>query len=187
MIDPQAYLHFLHHTHVFASTVQEILEKKYLRETTKLEITVPQFNLLRLLTQNGRHHVGEMASLLGVSKAAASKNVDKLVRLKLVTREVKQEDRRAISLNLTARGKNVIRKYEELKEERLKAALQDLTTKELDTLMQGLEKVSLLIMEGEQENADLCMKCSAYYVDHCPLRTLSRRCIYLKNRKHVID
>lgn len=182
MVEPEVYRHFLHHAHIFATTVREILEEKYLRQTTSLDVTVPQFNLLKLIAHNGKHQVGELASFLGVSQAATSKSVDKLVRLKLITREVQQSDRRAASLSLTSKGKTVIHRYEALKEEKLKEILENLPTGELTTLMQGLEKVAHLILEKELDT-NRCMRCNAYYVKSCRLKPLCGDCLYLQTRE----
>lgn len=182
MVEQEVYRHFLHHTHVFASTVREILEEKYLRQTTKVDLTVPQFGLLRLIAHSGQHQVGEIAAFLGVSQAAASKTVEKLVRLKLVTREIQKSDRRAVSLNLTSRGKGLINRYEALKEEKLKGILESITAEELAALMSGLEKVSRLIL-GREAGRDRCMRCDAYYARPCILRSKCGGCVYLQTRK----
>ena len=178
---------FLHNAHIFASTVSEILEEKYLRQTVDLDISLPQFNLLRLIALKGTHHVRQIASFLGVSQAAASKNVDKLVRMGLINREVQQQDRRAVSLSLTVRGKNVVQKYEVHKEEKLRSVLNQFSEAELDTLTRGLEKLSHLILKREEDFGDFCMKCSAYYVEYCPLRGLHNTCIYARDRQSVTD
>lgn len=182
MVALEVYRQFLHHAHIFASTVREILEEKYLRQATTLDVTVPQFNLLKLIAHNGRHQVGELASFLGVSQAATSKSVDKLVRLKLITREVQQSDRRAASLSLTSKGKTIIGRYEALKEEKLKEILENLSVDELGTLMQGLEKVAHLILEKELDR-NRCMRCNAYYVNSCMLKPLCGDCLYLQTRE----
>ena len=185
MIQPGVFADFLHNAHVFASAVREILEEKYLRQTTELDINLPQFNLLQVIAYNGHHQGREIADFLGVSQPAASKNVDKLVRMGLVTREVQQDDRRGVSLNLTGRGRKIIRKYEILKEEKLQGVLDNLSLEELHALTRGLEKVSHLILEREEDFGEICMKCNAYYVEHCPLRTLHDSCIYARTRKQL--
>lgn len=176
---------FLRQAHIFASTVHEVLEQNCLRQTTTLDITLPQFNLIRLIATNGDHEVREIASFLGVSQAAASKNVDKLVRLGLVTRKVQPRDRRAVSLNVTGRGKNLIRKYETLKAQKVERVINDLTQEELHALTRGLEKVSCSIMEKERGVADICFKCSAYYSRSCLLRDLHYACAYIRDRKRL--
>ncbi len=186
MIPSEVVSAFLHNAHIFASAVREILEEKYLRESTDLDLTLSQFHLLKLIEYNGDHQVREIASFFGVSQAAASKTIDKMVRLGLVGREVSPEDRRAISLSLTSRGRHVIKKYEDLKEESVKEVLSHLDPDELETLTRGLEKVGHLIFEKEPNVADVCMKCSAYNVDRCPLQSLSDGCIYVQTRKQTV-
>jgi DNA-binding MarR family transcriptional regulator len=176
-----AYLRLLHYSHLFASVVRGTLEDRCLRQVTQLRLTIPQVNLLRLIDHSGTHGVGEMADLLGMSQPAASKNVDKLVRMKLVERQVQESDRRTTALYLTEEGGELIRRYEQLKEEKLKQALGSLGAREMDALTEGLEKMSYLILKGESSQG-ICIRCSAYYTNYCPLRSLAISCSYLKNR-----
>ena len=179
--DAGAYLRLLHYSHLFASVVRGTLEDRCLRQVTQLRLTIQQVNLLRLIDHSGTHHVGEMANLLGVSQPAASKNVDKLVRMKLVVRQVQESDRRATALYLTEEGRDLIHRYEKLKEQKLRQALGGLGPREMDALTEGLETVSYLILKGESSQG-ICNRCSAYYTDYCPLRSLAISCSYLKNR-----
>jgi hypothetical protein len=70
-------MRLLRYSHIFASTVREILESKLLREASPLPLSLSQLHLLKLMTLNGRHQVGELAGFLGVSPPAATKSVDK--------------------------------------------------------------------------------------------------------------
>jgi len=185
MVNADLMHQFLHNAHVFASTVQEIMGEKYLRETVEGEISLPQFELLRLIERNGNHQVREIASFMGVSPAAASKNVDKLVRLGLVARVVQESDRRAVSLSLTTRGRSIIRRYESLKQEKLSRVLGVFSDDEVEAIARGLEKVAYHILAEEGSSRTMCMKCSAYYVDHCPLRGMTDGCIYHRCREHA--
>ena len=184
VISQDLMVRFLHNAHIFAATVQDVMGKKYLQAVAADDISYPQFELLRLIERNGNHQVREIASFLGVSQAAASKNVDKLVRLGLVTREVHQEDRRAVSLNLTTRAKNVIRKYESIKQKKLYEVFEGFDAEEVETMARGLAKVSYQVFKREHGVDPVCMKCSAYYVDHCPIRGLTDGgCIYAQSRE----
>ena len=71
-------LGLLRQTHIFASTVREILEVKLLREVSDAHLTLPQLQLLKLMVRDGQHQVTEVAHFLGVSPPAATKNIDKL-------------------------------------------------------------------------------------------------------------
>ena len=114
----------LRYTHIFASAVREILELKLLREISPLPLTLSQFHLLKLMTVNGQHQMGQLADFLGVSPPAATKNIDKLERLKLVVRNPSKGDRRATLLSVSPKGRRLVRKYEELKTARLSPVLE---------------------------------------------------------------
>jgi len=178
MAQEDAVLSFLHNAHIFASTMREIMGDEYLRRTSDFQISYPQFELLRLIERTDRHQVREMAAFLGVSQAAASRNVDKLVRLGLVTRETRPDDRRAVSLYLTGRGRGVVRKYDELKEEKMQSVLEVLSEDQVEALTLGLGTVALRILQEEEDPGHVCMKCSAYSVDNCPVESLADGCIY---------
>ena len=184
-----ALVDFLHSAHIFASTVRDVLEEKCLRQAADEDLNLPQFSLLRLIANNGGPQVRGMASLLGVSQAAVSKNVDKLVRLGLVARQVQESDRRAVSLSVTPRGTELMRRYEERKRETLEDVLEHFSPDELQRLTRGLGELSYLILQKEQDPREICMRCSAYQVDECPLRAASNGCIYAPagdyDRKHA--
>jgi DNA-binding MarR family transcriptional regulator len=171
----------LHYSHLFASVVHGSLEERCLRQATPLPLTIQQVNLLRLIDHRGTHHVGDMADLLGVSQPAASKNVDKLVRLKLVNREVLETDRRALSLSLTEEGRALIRRYEQAKEAKLQQAVGELSPADLEQLTTALAHVSYQILKGENTRGN-CNRCNAYYTEACPMRALAIGCSYLKTR-----
>lgn len=184
MVNADLMHQFLHNAHVFAATVQEIMGEKYLRETVEGEISVPQLELLRLIERNGNHQVREIASFMGVSQAAASKNVDKLVRLGLVARVVQESDRRAVSLSLTQRGRNIIHRYEELKTAKLNRVLGVFSEAEVEAISRGLQRVAYHILAEEGDGHTVCMKCSAYYLDHCPVQGMTGGCMYHQDREN---
>jgi len=87
---------FLGSTQVFASSVNAVIEKRLLREVGPRQLTSSQFKLLKLVALTDAQTIGDVAAFLGVSNAAASKAVDKLVRRGLLLRNEAQTDRRAI-------------------------------------------------------------------------------------------
>jgi DNA-binding MarR family transcriptional regulator len=170
----------LRYSHIFSTLVQEILEIKYLRETTPLPLTLSQLHLLKLISLNGQHQVGEIAYFLGVSSPAATKNIDKLEGLGLVTRSPSQGDRRATLLGSSPKGRNLVKRYEALKQSRLGPILEHFSDSELKEFTRLLEKFSLVLMKSEDEGEGLCLRCSAYFDQHCPVRVLRDGCPYQK-------
>lgn len=75
-----------------------------------LSITPRQLEVLRYLSQRERWSVGEIASTLGVSSAAATKAVVRLERKGLVRRSENMMDRRCVDVSLTSRGTEALRR-----------------------------------------------------------------------------
>lgn len=172
----------LRYSHIFASVVREILEIKLLNEVSPNTLTLSQFHLLKLISLNGKHKVGQVAEFLGVSAPAATKNIDKLEGLGLVSRQQSKGDRRATLLSSSAKGRRLVKKYEKLKAERLAPVLEAFSTDELDQLAHLLERFSLVLLHAEDSGEDLCFRCSAYFEDQCPVTHLREGCPYQKAR-----
>src|SRR5690554_5442397 len=81
-------------SHVFCTTVTELLERT-LEESSGEALAMSQVKLLLLIAHP--HHtfkVTDVAQFLGVTNAAASRAIDRLVQRGLVDRTVSKEDRR---------------------------------------------------------------------------------------------
>jgi len=170
----------LRYSHIFASVVREILEIKLLNEVCPNPLTLSQFHLLKLISLDGKHQVGQVADFLGVSPPAATKNVDKLEGLGLVFRKQSKGDRRATLLSSSAKGRRLVEKYENLKAKRLAPVLGAFNAEELDQLAHLLERFSLVLLHAEDSGEDLCFRCSAYFEDKCPVTHLREGCPYQK-------
>ena len=172
----------LRYSHIFSSAIRDLLELKVLRQATEAPLTLPQFHLLKLISLNGSHQVGEVAQFLGVSAPAATKNIDKLERLGLVRRSRSITDRRATLLESSRKGRRLVRRYEALKEERLEPVLDSFSDSELAQFTRLLERFSLQLISQEDTGEGLCMRCSAYYDEACPVNHLRNGCPYQKVR-----
>jgi len=71
-------------------------------------LSMPQLTLLMRLYHGGGCGVHDLGSGLGVSSAAASQMVDRLVQADLVARAESAEDRRVRMVELSARGRLLI-------------------------------------------------------------------------------
>jgi len=183
--DPQDLFNLLRYAHIFSAVVQEILELKLLREVSPDPLSLSQFHLLKLIALNGQHQVGQVADFLGVSAPAASKNIDKLERLGLVSREQCKGDRRAILLASNRRGRQLVKRYEKLKTERLLPVLEAFSTADMRRLTHLLERFSVALIDAEQAGEGLCFRCSAYFDDNCPVTHFHDDCPYQKVRRPV--
>ena len=72
-------------------------------------ITTRQLEVLSYLARREHWSVGEVASALGVSSAAATKAIARLERKGLVTRSIDIMDRRCVNVRITRAGSEAIR------------------------------------------------------------------------------
>lgn len=175
----------LRQSHIFASAVREILEVKLVGEVSPAPLTLSQFHLLKLMFLNGEHQMGEVASFLGVSSPAATKNIDKLEALGLVVRAPSKGDRRARLLSVSPKGNRLVRRYEELKAARLTRVLAKFRPEELEQLSGLLERFSLSLLERELAvgGDGVCLRCNAYVESGCAVGRLRGGCPYEKARR----
>ena len=176
---------FLGSTQVFASSVNDVIEKRLLREVGPPQLTFSQFKLLKLVAITDAQMIGDVAAFLGVSNAAASKAVDKLVRQGLLVRNEAQRDRRAIQLSLTASSRQVLATYDAAKERKLASVFSRIPASELERTAELLDRLSADIVDHTARAEEICLQCGIYYRKKCLVRQLARRnCIYHRRRNH---
>ena len=172
---------FLGSTHVFTSAVEEILEKRLLEEIAK-GLTLSQFKLLRMVELTDAHTISDVARFLGVSNAAASKAVDRLVRRRLLRRDEGQPDRREIRLSLTESSRHVLAAYAKKKDLKLAHIFQGFSPEELRRAASLLDRLSAGLIEHQSNPDDVCLQCGIYFRDKCLVRQyVKRNCFYSRN------
>ena len=170
---------FLGSATVFASSVREIVERKLLAETVRAELTLSQFRLLKMVAMTDAQTIGDVARFLGVSNAAASKAVDKLVRRKLLRRTEAEADRREIRLALTDASRKILEAYDVKRDAKLEAVFKDFSTQELERCADLLDRLSAGIVDHGSNPEELCLQCGIYYRQKCVVRKLANRnCFY---------
>lgn len=84
--------------------------KRQTNELYKGKITLPQFLILEVLNREGEPKMSGLARIMGVSTAAVTGLVDRLVNYGYVVRVFDSRDRRIIRIKLTAGGLSLVRK-----------------------------------------------------------------------------
>jgi DNA-binding MarR family transcriptional regulator len=168
----------LRSSHIFASTVHELLLVTPLRLAAPHALTPSQCNLLRIVSLDGRHPIGQAAHLLGISAPAATKTIDKLERLGLVVRRRRGSDRRTRMFSVTPAGREVVRRCDELRLSRLSAALKGVPRHDVDEFVRLLGRFSISLLAGEPSGSGPCLHCAAYVTPGCPVERVREGCPY---------
>jgi len=173
--------------HIFAASVRQALEAEPLAEVSRRGLTVTQFHLLRLVASNGLDRVGAAARFLGVSPPALTKNIDKLVRLGLLTRRASTVDRRALALRVTRRGRALVDRHDDISAARLERALSALTRDETEEFTRLLQVVSLELLKNADTRQGECLRCGGDIAPNCAVAHLRGGCPYQPDGSVEVD
>jgi DNA-binding MarR family transcriptional regulator len=116
-----------------------------MREAAPRELTVPQFRILAYLSGNPQVTSSELAAHQGVSLPAMSKAVDGLVKRGYLQRLGHGQDRRKVSLGLSAAGRRLFLQSKSSVEERISKRLAKLGPSGLSALEKALGLLEKLI------------------------------------------
>lgn len=101
-------------------------------------LSFSQINILMRLFHGGCAGVSEIGDQLGVTNAAASQAVDRLVQLGLIERTEDPEDRRAKRLALTQKGRTLIEKGVEVRSQWIEGLTDALTPEQQNMIISAL-------------------------------------------------
>jgi DNA-binding MarR family transcriptional regulator len=94
-------------------------------------LTFGQLRVLFLLRDGGPVSIGALADRLGVSLASASETIDRIERRELVVRHHREDDRRVVVCQLSARGRHLVEEIAGVRLEGMRRFLGVLTPEEL--------------------------------------------------------
>lgn len=107
----------------------------------KTRITMPQFFVLLHLSKYEKSSMSDVASVLGVTTAAMTGVVDRLVRDELMFREHNKEDRRVVNIKLTAKGVATIKSLLRERKQFIMEIFGTLTQQERDQYLRILFRI----------------------------------------------
>jgi DNA-binding MarR family transcriptional regulator len=155
---------------IFSTAVDEVMAAR-LAAVAGDRITFAQLKVLTLVAHTRAIGVSDVATFLGVSPAAASKAVARLAENGLLERSAHPGDRRAQHLSVTGDGRALLDTYEEATTEALGRLFGHLDPVRLRRLAVSLDRLSLAVVEGrDEDDADACFRCGIYFRDRCLLR-----------------
>lgn len=83
------------------------------RSLADVEVTLPQFRALVVISESPRTTVSALGSALGIHSTSASRLCDRLVRKRLIQRVEGSDDRRETELRLAAEGQRLVDRVSE--------------------------------------------------------------------------
>ncbi len=164
---------------VFSAAIRELFEARAAAEAAIAGLTASHLKLLYLIWRAGRITVGDAAGFLGISSAAASKTVDKLVRDGLLRRARAPRDRRSSLLSATAEGCRLAGAHLEARRREADFFLDEFSARELRMASRLLDRFASAIVGCRAKPEKVCMRCGTCSRENCRFRALGHRtCIY---------
>jgi DNA-binding MarR family transcriptional regulator len=162
---------------VFCSAVNELLERT-LAEASDAQLAMSQVRLLLLISRpEQRFKVTDVAEFLGVTNAAASRAIERLVQRGLVERTISRDDRRAVDLALTDESRALLERFTEVRNEELLSLLADYPDDRLHQVATLLDELSVRLLGLEEGGKDRCLRCGIHFRRGCVVRdVLGREC-----------
>lgn len=112
--------------------------RNYMHFVKASGLSLSHFGILMHLYYRGPNDISEMGEHLDISVAAASQLINKLVDEQLVDRAESPQDRRVRQLTLTAKGRALIEKAIESRNQWIEALPLKLSEQQLDVISESL-------------------------------------------------
>lgn len=105
------------------------------------DISIPHFEIMRLLQESGTQHIAEIGEKLLIPKSQMTPLIDRLVSLQIVERQADEADRRLINIVLTDKGKAIQKEKDRSLRINFRVKLSHLTDEELKELSVSLRRL----------------------------------------------
>lgn len=132
--------------------VFRLIRNKLVRTTLTdigVEITPLQFEIIRLLLEEGNLHAAEIGNRLEIAKAQMTKLIDGLVELNIIERIPDISDRRITKLALTKSGIALLKEHRDIVDNAVKETMSVLSDEELRELNNSLVRVRDILAKLE--------------------------------------
>ncbi|MGA2821231.1 MAG: MarR family transcriptional regulator [Anaerolineales bacterium] len=124
--------------------------KRFMDET---ELSSSQMNVLMRLHFGGKSDVTDIAAGMGVTNAAASQTVDRLVQRKLLERTEDPIDRRFKQITLTAQGQTLVERSFEARRRWMDEMSRVLSLQQQEEIAAALAVLTAAAQKTENRNA----------------------------------
>jgi DNA-binding MarR family transcriptional regulator len=170
---------FVGSAHLFSSALTEVLQVGLLRQVSGTQLSISQLKLLQLLSVAETQTIGDLAAFLGVSGAAASKMVEKLVQRGWLSRVEGTKDRRAAHVSLTSKARRLLADYDQKRREKLAKVFRGYPAADLRRVARLMDRITAAIVDHSAKPEEICLHCGIYFRGKCLVRDLGgRSCLY---------
>jgi len=142
--------------HVIESMIRipPIVHRKLHRELFKvvlqqfgIDIAPHHLMIMKELQESGTLHSSEIGDAISIARPQMTQSIDKLIEMGMVERETNTEDRRKISIRLTQKGQETIKRLDNVMKDSVSAKLIVLSDDELDKLAESFNYIAETLLK----------------------------------------
>jgi DNA-binding MarR family transcriptional regulator len=126
--------------HYFAA-IQRQNQLNLARAMREVELSVPMWRALAALRHKDGQTIAELAQLTVLDRSALGRLLDEMARERLVEREPLPDDRRALVVSLSAKGRRLFETAVAIAQRHYRNVFKGVSAEEYDTLMRVLRRV----------------------------------------------
>ena len=130
--------------------IMSLIKVNFERDFKKMHVTQSQILVMRVLNLHGDMKVSDISRELDLSNSTVSGIIDRLVEKKIVKRKRSEEDRRIVMISLAEEYRQPVKKQLNAFANKMRRALSTTTEEDLDSIMQGLEKLERILEESQE-------------------------------------
>jgi DNA-binding MarR family transcriptional regulator len=129
---------------LLVETFNDILqiEQKALKDGVLNDLSITEVHTLEAIGMYGSRTMSEVAQDLNITVGTLTSAINKLVKKEYVERQRGEEDRRAVMIALTRKGKLAYRIHEKFHQDMIEKTINGLTKEEEKVLVKSLEKLN---------------------------------------------
>ena len=116
-----------------------------LRSGDLKEYTLRQLYYIELIDKNEGISVSQISKTLDVKKSTVSIAINQLINLGIVTKIQSDTDKRFYFLQLTPKGKDIMKMHKQIHEDTIKKILKILNPEEVESFIELVNKITLTI------------------------------------------
>lgn len=165
----------------------DIIERKNLLDLTTIDLSDNQFIILKILSVTGPRSVSNLADALNISTAAASKNIDHLVKKKLISRKVVSTNRRKVDVSILLKGRNIVDGYNLNCEDKINSVLSHYSNSDQELFNSMIDKFIFYCIVEEDNLSLFCLQCGGKYEGQCPIGNIEHGCYFLLSDKNNVN
>jgi DNA-binding MarR family transcriptional regulator len=121
------------------------------RHRKGMDFTLAQLRVMRLVSRHENCRMNELARMAGISMPTLTGIVDRLVRAGILARERDPNDRRAVRVHFTPKGKDMRDRHRRFRVERIGEMLKRLNSGERGELARSMEKTYSIVSKLASE------------------------------------